>query len=134
MLSRRTLLQSLASLFPLSALGLGRAPTQPDPRLPEPPGGAKAWGEALRREVERPSGLPGLFRDCSGPPGSGKAIIVHTTVDPDCTQRFMVNGEPVTIHTPTLSPAFLEHQRELNKHFADRLDELMFRHLKGGAG
>ena len=38
-LTRRTLLQSLASLLPLSALGLGRAPTLPISRLPEPAGG-----------------------------------------------------------------------------------------------
>ena len=44
-LTRRTLLQSLAALLPLSALGLGRAPTLPNSRLPEP---AEGGGVSFR--------------------------------------------------------------------------------------
>lgn len=153
-LTRRTLLQSLAALLPLSALGLGRAPTLPISRLPEPAegGAASAWGEALRREVERPSGLPALFRDCSGPPGSGKAIIVHTTttIDPDCKQTFTVNGEEFGHPTPGLRKEMQRQHDEAAEAMRRALssdtvtvikgsamgttESFMLRHLKGGAG
>ena len=77
-LTRRTLLQSLAALLPLSALGLGRAPNQRWPsasRLPEPPGGGgklyllptEAEVQAFSRERLSPALLSEKLKRLSKP-------------------------------------------------------------------
>ena len=110
-LTRRTLLQSLASLFPLSALGLGRAPNQSgtaSPRLPEPPGGGI------------PPLPPGGAREFSYPNGG-------THPPRGFRNGRLVELDPEKFGTVTAWPTPLSEKDAW-------YDEMLIQYLKGGAG
>ena len=123
-LTRRTLLQSLASLFPLSALGLGRAPNQSgtaSPRLPEPPGGDEVPPKLSVAEWSKRHGFPAHPEDeMAAKKAWGDAL------------RREPPGGAREFSYPKL-PSRKEHHRMLREHQGHELDAAMIRILKGGA-
>ena len=138
-LTRRTLLQSLAALFPLTALGLGRAPTQSRPsapRLPEPAGGGDdiwaADSSQWRSWSDGQGGGGGGFGEHGYPPvfagGGGGGF---SLADPQAAhEKLMETGVPPSVngrYIGIVHPEKVELAKEMygvmDRHAYERLPE-----------
>jgi len=130
-LTCRTILQSLASLLPLTALGMGRAPTQSIPRLPEPAGGGDtitircSCGGTFEEPVEGIESRPisqfnyGSHAACRLPHDGREQV------------QARLSEWKVMQSYPALRDR-QEHERAFNKHMRWCLDNVVSRVVKGG--